>query len=342
MKLNAAEAARLIDQPNRSLTGVLIYGADSVEVSERKQRLCRSLLGPEEGADLRLTRLAAANIRREPALVIDAMKALGFFEGPRVITVEDAGDGLSTALATALSENVPSDAYLVATAGPLPARSKLRKLFESATNAAAAPCYADRLSIDDIERMVSASPGARASVEALEALRSFSAAAGAGAARELIERLALYHLHDDGEITAENVESFGQGADEAEIDGLIDAAILGETGKISSMLRRLETQGLSSIAITRNLSWRFRQLHTVVSAGASDAAISRLSPPVFGPRRERLVRAARSWPLKQLESALPLILDLDDQLRGSAGVSGFALIERCLLKLSLTAARGRR
>ncbi len=341
MKLSAAEAARFIDQPDRSLAGVLIYGADPVEISDRKQRVCRALLGSGSDIDLRLTQISATDVRRDPAIVIDALKALGFFEGPRVVTVEDVGDSHCAALTSALADWRRADAFLVATAGVLPARSKLRKLFETAPNAAAAPCYADRLTTEDVQRMVSASVGARATGEALEALRAFGAAAGAGAARDLIERLALYHLQDGGEITAEDVETLGRGADDAGIDDLIDATILGESGALSAMLRRLEIQGQSSIAVTRNLSWRFRQLHIVAAAGSAEAAISKLRPPVFGARRDTLMKAARSWPVRRVEGALRLILDLDDQLRGSAGVSGFALVERCLLKLSLTVARGR-
>lgn len=92
MKLSSTEAQRFLDNPDRALAGLLIYGPDPVEIAARRERLTRNLIGPDEGADLRLTRISAAELRRDPAMLSDAMKAQGFFEGPQVVTIEDASD----------------------------------------------------------------------------------------------------------------------------------------------------------------------------------------------------------------------------------------------------------
>lgn len=338
MKLNGPEASRFIEKPDRALAGALIYGADSVEVSERRMRLVKTLLGPGDGQDLRLTRIAGADLRRDPAMLIDEMTAKGFFDGPRVVTLEEAGDGHAATVSAALSEAVSGDAFLVVTAGTLNARSKLRKLFEDARNAAAAPCYGDRLSADDIARII-AENGGRASHEALESLRAFGMTSGVGAVRELAERLTLFHLEDGGEITPEDVELCKPGDGDGDLDGLIDMVLLGRSAGLSAELGRLRAHGQSDGAIARVLAWRIRQLHTVLSAGtAPDAAIGKLRPPVFGSRRDVLVRAARIWTSRHAETAIGLVLELESAMRGAANVSGFALLERCLLKITLTAA----
>lgn len=337
MKLSGPEASRFVERPDKTLAGVLIYGADPVEISERRARLVRTLLGPGDGSDLRLTRISGADLRRDPALLLDAMTAKGFFDGPRVVTVEDAGDGHAATISRALSDAVSGDGFLVATAGSLPARSKLRKAFEDARNAASAPVYGDRISAEEIAHIL-AENGGKATREALEALQAFSAISGSGALRELAARLVLFHLDDGAEISAEDVELCKPGGGDGDIDGLIDSVLLGQSAGIAAGLGRLRAQGQSEGAIARILAWRIRQLHTVLAAGgAPDAAIGKLRPPVFGARRDILVRAARIWPVKHIENAISLILELETAMRGAADVSGFALLERSLLKIALTA-----
>lgn len=342
MKLSGAEAARFIDKPDPNLLGLLLYGGDPAEISARKTRLCRKLLGAGDESDMSLTRIAAADLRRDPALAVDALRARGFFGGRQVVTVEDAGDGHAEALKTALAGAVAGDAFLIVTAGVLPARSKLRKLFEDSKTAAAAGVYADAPGPDQIRRILQEAGAAGATGEALEAIRIVGAGSGVGAARELIERLALYRLDDGGEIEAEDVALCAGDAGEAEIDRLIDAALLGRSGEIGLLLRRLVGQGQSAHAIARALAWRLRQLHNVrTSSDAPDAAIGKLRPPVFGDRRATLLSAARKWRLNHVEGALQLSLLLDADLRRSHAGSDLPLVERCLMRLALTAERFR-
>jgi DNA polymerase-3 subunit delta len=54
-----------------------------------------ALLGPNADEEMRLTRLTAAELRSDSALLLDAVKAVGFFPGPRAVQVDQATDGLS-------------------------------------------------------------------------------------------------------------------------------------------------------------------------------------------------------------------------------------------------------
>lgn len=343
MKLSGADAQRFIDKPDPRLAGMLIYGPDPVEISTRRARLSLTLLGSGEGADLRLTRILASDLRRDPAMVGDAMKARGFFDGPQVVSIEDATDTHCAALEVSLSDAATGDAFLLVTSGSLPKRSKLRKLFESATNAGAAAIYADRIDVSDVRRLIADQGAPEASAEAVQTIQAFGEASGAGAMRELVERLALYRLGDGGVIEAGDVASCAGGVGAADLDGVIDAVILGRSGELGARLRRLESQSQGAARIAMVLSFRIRQLHYVLaSGGAPDATIAKMRPPVFGERRATLLAATRLWSLGLVEGALRLSLELEDALRGAGGVSGFAIVERCLLKLALTAARRKR
>ncbi len=104
MKLPPRDLPRFMAQPKQGLTAVLIYGADAMRVALKRQELIAALVGPNGEEEMRLTRLPAATLRKDAALLSDAIKAQGFFPGPRVAFVEDATDALSKTILPALED----------------------------------------------------------------------------------------------------------------------------------------------------------------------------------------------------------------------------------------------
>ena len=66
------------------------------------ERHLAALTGPDAEAEMRLTRLAGGDLRRDAAALMDEIKAVGFFPGPRVVLIEDANDAAAPAIAAAL------------------------------------------------------------------------------------------------------------------------------------------------------------------------------------------------------------------------------------------------
>ena len=135
MKLSPREARGYFTKPDPSRTGILIYGPDAMRVALKRQDLIAALIGPQGEEEMRLTRLPAADLRKDPAILIDAIKAISFFPGPRVAFVEDATDTAAPAILAALEDWATGDAQIVVTAGQLKASSKIRKAFENHNNA---------------------------------------------------------------------------------------------------------------------------------------------------------------------------------------------------------------
>jgi DNA polymerase-3 subunit delta len=82
----------------------------------------------------------------------------------------------------------------------------------------------------------------------------------------------------------------------------------------------------------------FKRLHTVASdPGGAEAGVGRLRPPVFGPRRDKIVRHAGQWGRERLERALTTLTDLDLQLRSADSAPQNALTERTLIRLAMMA-----
>ncbi|MEO1307571.1 MAG: DNA polymerase III subunit delta, partial [Pseudomonadota bacterium] len=130
MKLVTRDANAFFAKPDPNRAGILIYGADAMRVALKRADMLAALLGPGAEEEMRLTRLAGSDLRRDGASLQDAMRAAGFFPGQRAVLVEDASDGLTDSISAALDAWAPGVGMVVATAGSLAARSKLRKLFE--------------------------------------------------------------------------------------------------------------------------------------------------------------------------------------------------------------------
>ena len=122
MKLSARDASSYFAKPDPDKAGLLIYGEDAMRVALKRQQVIAALVGPEGEAEMRLTRIPAGDLRKDPAQLIDAIKAQGFFPGPRVAFVEGATDqAAADAVKNAMEDWAPGDAQIIVTAGMLKA-----------------------------------------------------------------------------------------------------------------------------------------------------------------------------------------------------------------------------
>ncbi|MEQ9042047.1 MAG: DNA polymerase III subunit delta [Silicimonas sp.] len=335
MKLSTRDAPAYFRKPDPAKTGLLIYGSDGMRVALRRQEVIKALIGPEGEEEMRHTRISAADLRKDPALLLDAIKAQGFFPGPRVAFVEDATDGLAETLAAALSEWKDGDAQVIVTAGQLAAKSKLRKLFEDHPNAYATGIYDDPPSREEIETALTSAGLRNIPPDALGALTALSRQIDPGDFRQTLEKIALYKLGDDTPLTPDEVALSAPASTEAGIDDVLNVTADGRPQDIGPILRRLEAQGVGAVTLCITATRHFRTLHTVASdPGGAGSGIGKLRPPVFGPRRDRIQRQASQWGMHKLERALGLLLDTDLTLRSTANVPEMAVMERTLLRLA--------
>lgn len=341
MKLAPRDAGRVLDRPDPALPGLLIFGADPMRVAERRKRIVAAQIGPQGEADMRLERLDGSALRKDPALAADALKARGFFPGPRAVVVDEANEFALPALETALNGWETGDALLVVTAGDLKATSKLRKLFEGHRTALALAVYTDPPGRDEIERWLAAEGLTGLPPEALRDLVALAQALEPGEFRQTLSRIALYKHGDPAPLTPAEIALLAPAAPEAEIDELIAAVTEGERGRIAPLVARLSGQGVTPVAICIGLLRHLRTLHRLMAdpAGA-ERAVERMRPPLYGPRRERMLKQARLWRPARLDEALTDALDLDFALRSSAPVPARALTERVLIRLAGMARSG--
>ncbi|TVQ56390.1 MAG: DNA polymerase III subunit delta [Rhodobacteraceae bacterium] len=337
MKAKAAEIARFCAAPPSSAVGALIYGEDPSVVAARREALAHAVVGAQGEAEMRLERLAAPVLRRDPAALDTALRARGFFAGRRCVVLTEAADPDAPAVAEALADAAGPEAFLVVTAGSLAARSPLRRVFEEAKAAWALACYADPPRGAALREWYAAAGGGAAESEALAALEALGQASPPEAIRRLVETLALYKLGDPAPLSAADVAALAPLESDAVVDALVAAAADGRPAAA-----RLGPAAPE--AVVAALRRHFRALHGVLATMeaercAPEAAVAKQRPPVFWKAQKPLAAQARRWRLPQAEAALRLLHETEADLRGGGWLPKRAIAERALIRIAMMTAR---
>lgn len=331
MKLSPREANGYFAKPDPGKTGLLIFGSDAMRVALKRQEFLKSLLGKSAEEEMRLTRIPAAELRRDPAMLLDAVKAVGFFPGPRAAFVEDANDNVAKTLLDALSDWQPGDAQIVVSGGDLKKTSKIRKAFEAHPNAFAAAIYDNPPDRGEIEQMLAEAKLAP-EPDAMNALSDLAHGIDPGDFRQTLEKLSLYKLNDTGVLTVDDVVACAPTSTEADVDDILHVVAEARAGDIGPVMSKLQGQGVTPVTLTIMATRHFRTLYRIAANPGA---------PIYGVRdRDRAMRQAKSWGAAKLETALGVLMDTDLTLR-SAGqkAPALALVERAFIRLAMLGAQ---
>jgi DNA polymerase III subunit delta len=335
MILKGAEAARYTARPDPSRAGLLVFGADPMRVALKRQEAIAALIGPGGEAEMRLTRLSGADLRKDGSLLLDAIKAVGFFSGPRVAFVEDATDGLADVISTALKEWKAGDAVIVVTAGGLTGKSALKVLFEKHPDAVSIGLYDDPPGREEIEAALRQAGLTDIDREAMADLTALARTLDPGDFRQTLEKIALYKYGDATPLTPADVALMAPATIEAEVDDLIDAVAEARAPAIGPLVRRLEGQGVQPVTICIGALRHFRILHAAATDPAGPGAGIQKARVNFK-QKDAMGRQAGQWGVRMLEQAVAILLETDLTLRSASRAPGMALMERALIRIAMT------
>ena len=332
MKLSKDAALAYFAKPDADAAGLLIYGPDAMRIALKRQEVIKALLGPNGEEEMRLTRIAGAELRKDKAQLMDAIKAIGFFPGARVALVEEANEQLAAVIIDALDAWAPGDAQIIVTAGQLKPTSKLRKAFEGHKAAYAAAIYNDPPGRAEIEQALKAA-GIAPEAEAMGHLQDLARALEPGDFRQTLEKLALFKLGDDAPVTGADIAACAPASVEADVDDVLLIVADGQAARLGPVMQRLTAQGVNATPLCIGAMRHFRSLHRA-------AVDTSGRPAIWGPNRDRMLRQAKAWGPHKLEMALTLLSDTYLALR-SAGATAppMALVERAFIRLAMMGAR---
>jgi len=340
MKVSGNQVDGFVRKPPASLRAALVFGEDAGLVRERVDALAKSAV-PRLDDPFLVAELTGDQLAEEPARLAEEAAAIAMTGGRRVVLARDVGDKSFQAFNDFVEDPV-GDALVVAWAGALAAKSKLRKLFEAAANhAAAVPCYMDdagavarlideRLKADG----VSIDPDAhRFLVDHLGSDRAMS--------RSEIEKLALY-AGSGGRLTLDDVAAaIGDSAATA-LDDVIYAAAEGRSDALDRAVEQGYALGLSPIPMVRQTAahiMRLRQMRGAVDAGRdAKSVIDGARPPIFWKNKDPMTAQLKRLDADSLAEALILLLEAEAQCKRS-GAPDQLVASRALHQIAALARR---
>lgn len=343
MKITNAKIEGFLRTPDPTARAILVFGPDEGLVRERALRLAKTMV-EDLNDPFRVIELSGSELKNDPARLADEAASMSFGGGSRVVRVRQAGDICAPACKSFLELDTPADALVVIDAGDLNPRSKLRKLFEAAKNAACIPCYADDLrSLPDVIR---------------ESLNRFELSADRNAMSLLVqnlgsdrsvtrgelEKLALY-MGGPGQVSEDDVRAAIGDTAASGIDDVIYSAASGDTTKLESSLNRVLSEGIHAVQLVRAAERHFQRLHIARGKMAhgqnADEATRSLRPPIIFKLADAFKRQLNLWPETKLSRAFEVLTQAEIDCK-TTGMPANAICGRAMLTIAQAAKSGQR
>ena len=341
MKIPPADAARFVRAPDPGLRAILIYGGDGGQVRERAGQITAAIAG--DAADpFRVATIGAAELSDDPARLADETAALSLTGGRRVVRLTGAQDAAAAALAELLAADAATvEALTVVEAGELAPRSRLRKLFENADNAAALACYPDdRRALEGVIRETVAAAGLEITDDATIYLCD-NLGNDRMVSRSELDKLVVYAM-GSGTIALEDAALCVGDSSAMTLEDIAFATASGDQALLSQGLRRAFDEGLDPIAVVRAVLRHFQRLHLAAGragGGATiDQAMKALRPPVFFRRADAFRAQLRRWRAPALMAALGALTDAEADCK-TTGLPAETMCGRALMRLAASGQR---
>ena len=340
-EVKGASIDRLLSHPPKDVVAVLIFGPDQGLVRERAEAVIKSVV-PNLKDPFLIADLDDSTLASDPARLFDESAAIAMLGGRRVVRVRGAGNSLAKLFERFLDDPV-GDALVVVEGGDLSKGSGLRRVFETADNAAAIACYGD--TARDLPDVVRDSLKAAGLSIAPDALADAAARLGSdrGVTRRELEKLALY-AHGQKQVTSEDVRAVL--GDEAEVrsEEALDAAGQGDLKRLDVALERLWLAATSPIAILRMAMSHFQRLLLVRSemekGETVEGAMRKLRPPVHFMRTASFKSQITVWDAQRLGDALDFLAETE-ALCKTTGVPPETVTARALFNVAAMARKKR-
>lgn len=334
MKLQFRQIEPFLKNPDKAARMILVYGPDSGLVRERAAQLGKHVV-PDLNDPFNVAHLTGSVLEEDPARLSDEARAQSLMGGMRLVRVTDPSDKIEAALKDYLKNNPNPEAVIIIEAGDLKPASKLRKLAESAANAAALPCYVEEAR--DLAPLVRDSLKTAGILIDSDALTWFTTNVKGDRQRVRMEteKLIIY-MGDEQKVTLQHVQDCCGEAGAQSYDDLVYAVSGKDRFTTITALRKMMDEGVETTVILRVLQNHFYRLHSVktlvdLHKTPLDQAMGALQPPVFFKQADAFKAQLRAWSLPDLHKMIAALADAEAKTR-QTGVPAQTVIAQILIK----------
>ncbi|MCW8916913.1 MAG: DNA polymerase III subunit delta [Magnetovibrio sp.] len=348
MKITGAKIEGFLRAPDANLRAILVFGPDEGLVRERALTLAKTVVD-DLNDPFRVVELSSSDLKADPARLTDEAASMSFGGGSRVVRVRQANEQCIAACQSFLEMDTPAEALVVIDGGDLTPRSKLRKLFEKAKNAASIGCYADDMrSLPDVIRRTLDTHNLTIDRDAMSLLMQ-TLGSDRSVTRGELEKLALYMNDPDADgarqVTEADVRATMGDTAASAVDDVIYSAASGDTTKLETSLTQVIADGTNAVQLVRAAERHFQKLHwargQMRTGMNADQATKSLRPPIIFKRADAFRAQLSNWPEAKLSRAFEILTQAEIDCK-TTGLPANAVCGRALLTIAQAARSGQR
>jgi DNA polymerase-3 subunit delta len=291
------DAERYLASPPVGVRLFLIHGADQGGVTEGARRVEQVAL--QRGGGDAVLRFGSDILSDAPGRIADEVYSASLFGGEPVVTLRVL-DGRHNVLGAVepILERPPEAAWLIVEAGELARTSPLLKAFETAPQAAVVAL--NRLEEKTLAAFIRTAAEDAGKILEPAAVDPLIERLGGDrlATRSELEKLFLY-VGEGNPVTAAHVAAVVGETAEVRGDGIIDAALVGDSESLDAGLERMRAEGGPAAGLAAQAIRHLIQLESFrasMDGGArASTLIERARPPIFSRRRGAVEAALNRW-----------------------------------------------
>jgi DNA polymerase III subunit delta len=277
----------------------LVYGPDRGLVSERAVAIAKRT-GVDTNDPFNVTRLDAADLKDDPARLLDEINSIAMFGGRRLVWVKASGsDKVIVQAIEAMDENPAQDVILLVEAGDLKKSAPLRKVSEQAGSAVALPCYADEGR--SIQGLIDEEMGQAGLGIDPEARRLLLECLGGDrlASRGELQKLALY-CHGRDRVSEQDVLDIAGDASALSVDEAVDCVLTGDLSGLDQRLTRIAASKTQMFPVLQACIRQFQLIDLIRSDVENNrvplaSAVQRHAGRLHFRRKPAIEKAAGGW-----------------------------------------------
>ena len=334
MKVHFNNFKSSIKKKSESLSHILLHGSNQSEIKEMCNEAALFLCGPSGHEEMRISRLPENTLLKDPDRLQTIIKTISFFPGKQVLIVEGATDKISKILATALNDWTVQDAIMILASGAIKSTSSLRKMVESNPTSICTSVYDEQRSIEKIEEIITLAQVKITNKNVTSFLinpRNFSSMQSFIL---FMEKLEAYKFSDQTPVTFEDINLLLTDEQNLEEFQMLEYLASGDVENMINLLRRLFASGIKPNKILNSTSRYFVLLHKLsLSPSNPDLVLNKNYPPLFGNKRNQIIKNSKVWSTLMIEHALDLIAQLEKKMRSSSHIELNSLLERSFLRI---------
>ncbi len=340
MKIQPRQIEQFVQSPDKAARVILVYGPDTGLVSERCDRIGKTVVDNLQDP-FNVALLSVETLIEDPAKLSDETNAISMTGAERLIRIDGGNDKITTLIKSYLEK--PSQyALVLIRAGELGPRSSLRKLCENANNAAALACYIEsEQDISHFIRNIMQLENINIDNDAVIWLAT-NISGDHYKVRSELEKLIIYKGEEKSSISIEDAKIVCGAAGVQGFDDLVYNVACGNSCAALKAFDTLIGEGVAFIAMLRALQNHFRRLHIgksyMIDGMSIDAAMKKLTPPVFFKQAPMFKAQLNIWSLPALNTVLEKLTKLEIQCKRT-GIPAETLCSQAILAISKTSTK---